>query len=36
VYIVILGLLPQIFVIVTLALGLGDTWLDLRKRAKAV
>jgi hypothetical protein len=36
VYIVILGLLPQVFVIVTLALGLGDTWLDLRKRAKAV
>jgi hypothetical protein len=36
VYIVILGLIPQVFVIVTLALGLGDTWLDLRKRAKAV
>jgi predicted membrane protein DUF2232 len=36
VYIVVLGLLPQVFVIVTLALGLGDTWLDLRKRAKAV
>jgi hypothetical protein len=35
VYIVILSLLPQVFVIVTLALGLGDTWLDLRKRAKA-
>jgi hypothetical protein len=36
VYLVILGLIPQVFVIVTLALGLGDTWLDLRKRAKAV
>jgi hypothetical protein len=36
IYIVILGLIPQVFVIVTLALGLGDTWLDLRKRAKAV
>jgi len=35
VYIVILSLIPQVFVIVTLALGLGDTWLDLRKRAKA-
>jgi hypothetical protein len=35
VYVVILSLLPQVFVIVTLALGLGDTWLDLRKRAKA-
>jgi hypothetical protein len=35
VYIIILSLLPQIFVIVTLALGLGDTWLDIRKRAKA-
>jgi hypothetical protein len=34
VYIVILSILPQIFLIVTLALGLGDTWLDLRKRAK--
>ena len=34
VYIIILSLLPQIFVIVTLALGLGDTWLDIRKRAK--
>jgi hypothetical protein len=34
VYVVILSLLPQVFVIVTLALGLGDTWLDLRKRAK--
>lgn len=35
VYIVILGLVPQVFLIVTLALGLGDTWLDLRRRAKA-
>jgi len=35
VYVVILSFLPQVFVIVTLALGLGDTWLDLRKRAKA-
>jgi hypothetical protein len=34
-FIVLLGLIPQVFVIVTLALGLGDTWLDLRKRAKA-
>ncbi len=33
--IVLLSLIPQVFVIVTLALGLGDTWLDLRKRAKA-
>jgi hypothetical protein len=33
--IVLLGLIPQVFVIVTLALGLGDTWLDLRKRARA-
>lgn len=35
VYIVLLGLVPQVFLIVTLALGLGDTWLDLRRRAKA-
>jgi hypothetical protein len=34
-FIVILGLIPQVFLIVTLALGLGDTWLDLRRRAKA-
>jgi len=34
-FIVLLSLVPQVFVIVTLALGLGDTWLDLRKRAKA-
>ncbi|MFL5466100.1 MAG: hypothetical protein ACJ79N_03435 [Gemmatimonadaceae bacterium] len=31
----ILSLIPQVFVIVTLALGLGDTWLDIRNRAKA-
>jgi hypothetical protein len=35
VFVVILSLLPQVFVIVTVALGLGDTWLDLRKRVKA-
>jgi len=34
-FVVILGLIPQVFLIVTLALGLGDTWLDLRRRAKA-
>jgi hypothetical protein len=34
-FIIILSLIPQVFVIVTLALGLGDTWLDIRKRAKA-
>jgi hypothetical protein len=34
-FIVVLGFLPQVFILVTLALGLGDTWLDLRKRAKA-
>jgi hypothetical protein len=34
VFIVILGLIPQIFLLVTLALGLGDTWLDLRRRVK--
>jgi hypothetical protein len=33
--IVVLGFLPQVFILVTLALGLGDTWLDLRRRAKA-
>jgi hypothetical protein len=32
---VILGLIPQVFLIVTIVLGLGDTWLDLRRRAKA-
>jgi len=32
VYVVILGLIPQVFLIVTLALGLGDTWLDIRRR----
>ena len=30
----VLGLIPQVFIVVTLALGLGDTWLDLRKRVK--
>lgn len=35
IFVVALGLVPQILVIVALALGLGDTWLDLRKRAKA-
>jgi len=30
-----LGLIPHVYIIVTLALGLGDTWLDLRRRAKA-
>lgn len=34
-YIVILGLIPQVFLIVTIALGLGDTWLDIRRRVKA-
>ena len=34
-YVVMLGLVPQVFLIVTLALGLGDTWLDLRRRARA-
>ena len=33
--IMVLTLIPQVFIIVTLALGLGDTWLDLRKRVKA-
>ncbi len=33
--IIVLTLIPQVFIVVTLALGLGDTWLDLRKRAKA-
>jgi hypothetical protein len=33
--VVVLSFIPQVFIIVTLALGLGDTWLDLRKRAKA-
>ena len=32
--VVVLGLVPWVFVMVTLALGLGDTWLDLRRRAK--
>src|SRR3954468_3272985 len=34
VYIVILGIVPQVFLIVTLALGFGDTWLDIRRRAR--
>jgi Predicted membrane protein (DUF2232) len=34
IYIIILGLVPQVFVIVTLALGLGDTWLDIRRRIR--
>jgi hypothetical protein len=34
IYIFILGLIPQVFLIVTLALGLGDTWLDIRRRVK--
>jgi hypothetical protein len=33
--VIVLGFIPQVFILVTLALGLGDTWLDLRKRAKA-
>ncbi|GAC1485217.1 MAG: hypothetical protein NVS1B5_06460 [Gemmatimonadaceae bacterium] len=33
-FIIILSLIPQVFVIVTFALGLGDTWLDIRKRVK--
>ena len=33
--IVVLGLIPQVFIVVTLALGLGDTWIDLRRRAKS-
>jgi len=33
--VVVLSFIPQVFIIVTLALGLGDTWLDLRNRAKA-
>ena len=32
--VVLLGLVPWVFIFVTLALGLGDTWLDLRRRAK--
>jgi hypothetical protein len=34
IYIFILGLIPQVFLIVTLALGLGDTWLDIRRRVR--
>jgi predicted membrane protein DUF2232 len=36
--VVVLALIPQVFIVlmgVTFALGLGDTWLDLRRRAKA-
>lgn len=33
-WIIVLGLIPQVFILVTLALGLGDTWIDLRRRAK--
>ena len=29
--VVLLGLVPWVFIFVTLALGLGDTWLDLRR-----
>src|SRR3954463_18500 len=32
--IIILSLIPQVFVVVTLALGFGDTWLDLRRRTR--
>ena len=32
--VVVLSFIPQIFIPVTLALGLGDTWLDLRNRVK--
>ena len=32
--VLILSLIPQVFIAVTLALGLGDTWLDLRRRPK--
>lgn len=35
IFVVFLGLIPQLLVVVALALGLGDTWLDLRRRAKA-
>jgi hypothetical protein len=34
IYIFILGLIPQVFLIVTLVLGLGDTWLDIRRRVR--
>jgi hypothetical protein len=30
----VLGLIPYVYIPVTLALGLGDTWLDLRNRVK--
>jgi len=35
IFVVFLGLIPYLLVGVALALGLGDTWLDLRRRAKA-
>ncbi|HET6761298.1 MAG TPA: hypothetical protein VFH13_04320, partial [Gemmatimonadaceae bacterium] len=38
VFIIVLSLIPQGFFllgVLSLALGLGDTWLDLRRRAKA-
>ena len=34
IYVFILGLIPQVFLIVTLALGVGDTWLDIRHRVR--
>ena len=34
VYLVILGFIPWLLVGVTVMLGLGDTWLDLRRRSK--
>jgi hypothetical protein len=34
IFVVFLGLVPQLLIVVALALGLGDTWLDLRKRVK--
>ncbi|HEX2602339.1 MAG TPA: DUF2232 domain-containing protein [Gemmatimonadaceae bacterium] len=35
VYLVILGFIPWLLVGVTVMLGLGDTWLDLRRRSKS-
>jgi hypothetical protein len=34
IYLVLLGLVPWLLVGVTVLLGLGDTWLDLRRRAR--
>src|SRR3954471_24672340 len=34
IFLVVLGLIPHVLIGVALALGLGDTWLDLRKRVK--